>query len=740
MKWIFTVWFLLLGGSLPAQPRYWNADADSLQQVLAGQRADTARIRTLVHMLHVTELTEPSHRQRAVKALAELLRLNARAHHLADEAPYQQLQAGLQHWQQRQYAAALAGLQQSIELFDKAGQPVPLLLIDLAPVFNELQDSEGRMRYFQGKLRQYQVAGGFPENEAACHLVLGGSYRHRGNYNQAISHYLRAADLFRHFNRRLYSNELMVAGNTYAEWGNTRKALHYLMLASRYNDQSRIGGLQRFYSERAIASLYLKQGNIAAAARYVAKATRTARHDQLNAAQYTAYALLLQSELLLARQQPAAVGPLLTRAQQLADSLQMTIAGRPGEFSLDATWARYYTARHNYPQAAAHWRQAYAQATAFNLQMLRPQYLRELIRFEAKHGTAEAARHYSLAYLALQDTLNTTQGADLLANYEAERVEQAQNEEIVGLRHDREVQKLRLHQRSQLLALAVAALILISALGVVLYQQLRLHRRTLTQLRQTQNQLVQSEKWAFVGEVSAGIAHELQNPLNFMKRFAEVSTALVDNMDQHADTPALQDEILMGLRRNLQEISQHGLRASAIIRDMLEHARAGAGQRLPTDLNALVLEYLELARQSQEFRDKASEIRVETALAPNLPAVPVLAPDMGRVLLNLFTNAFYAVLQRQQAGENGYLPVVSISSTQLAEGTVQVCVRDNGAGIPEQIQADIFKPFFTTKPLGEGTGLGLSLSHDIVQSHGGTLRAKSAAGQGTEFIIILPLE
>lgn len=739
MKWIITVWLWLLGGSLLAQSRYWDADVDSLQQVLAGQRTDTARIRTLVHMLHVTELTESSHRQQAAKLLAELLRLNARTQYLTDAAAYQQLQAGLQHWQQRQPAAALAGLQEAIELFDKNRQPVPLLLIDLAPIFNELHESEGRMRYFQRKLRQYQVAGGFPENEAACHLVLGGSYRHRGNYNQAISHYLRAADLFRRFNRRLYSNELMVAGNSYAEWGNPRKALHYLKLASRWNDQSRIAGLQRFYSERAIANLYLKQGDTAAAAHYVAKATHTARHDQLNAAQYTAYALLLQSELLLARQQPVAAGPLLVRAQQLADSLHMTITGRPGEFSLDATWARYYTASHNYPRAAAHWRRAYAQATASKLQMLRPQYLRELIRFEAAHGTASAARHYSLAYLALQDTLNAAQGGDLLAHYEAERVEQAQNEEIISLRHEREVQKLRLHQRSQLLALAVVALILISALGVVLYRQLRLHRRTLAQLRQTQNQLVQSEKWAFVGEVSAGIAHELQNPLNFMKRFAEVSTTLVDNMDQHADTPVLQDEILQGLRRNLQEISQHGLRASAIIHDMLEHARSGAGQRLPTDLNALVLGYLELARQSQEFRDKATEIRVETALASDLPAVPVLAPDLGRVLLNLFTNAFYAVLQRQQGGETGYSPVVSVSSAQLT-GSVQVCVRDNGPGIPEEIQDDIFKPFFTTKPLGEGTGLGLSLSRDIVQSHGGTLRVKSAAGQGTEFIVTLPLE
>jgi signal transduction histidine kinase len=209
-------------------------------------------------------------------------------------------------------------------------------------------------------------------------------------------------------------------------------------------------------------------------------------------------------------------------------------------------------------------------------------------------------------------------------------------------------------------------------------------------------------------------------------------------MGRQADAPGLEQEILTGLRQNLQEISQHGLRASAIIRDMLEHARSGSGQCLPTDLNALVLEYLELARQSQELGGKTMKIPVETALAPGLPLIPAVPPDLGRVLLNLFANAFYAVLQRQQASETSYSPLVRISSAQLND-TVQLRVCDNGFGIPEAIRAEVFKPFFTTKPLGEGTGLGLSLSHDIVQGHGGTLRVESKEGQGTEFIVTLPV-
>ncbi|RSK48855.1 ATP-binding protein [Hymenobacter rigui] len=737
MKWIITLLLLLLTGPLLAQQQYWNADYDSLYYSLKQQPTDTARVRTLVHLLRITELSEPSRRAQATELVAELLRLNTHTQQLHTAAPYQELQAGLRLWQREQYSGALAAMQQAIELFDEAGQPIPALLIDLAPIYNKLRDSNKRFAYFSRKLQQYRVHGPV-ENEAACYLVLGGTYRHRGDYNQAISHYLHAADLLQHFNRRLFSNELMVAGSTYAEWGNPQKALYYLQQASLWNDKSKIAGLQRFYSEHAVANLYLQQRNLPAAARFIRKALQTARADSLNSGIYTAYALVLQSQLLIARGQAAAALPLLNRVQHLSDSLQMDITGRPGEFALDATWANYYTARANYAQAEKHWQKAYALATAANFQMLRPKYLRELVRFEAAHGTPAKAQQYSLVYLALQDTLNKMQGGNLLAQYEGERVEQKQNEQIIRLRQEKELQTLRLRQRNQLLAVALAALVLISALGMMVYRQLQINRRTLAQLRQTQNQLVQSEKWAFVGEVSAGIAHELQNPLNFMKRFAEVSTTLVDNMDHQPDKPGLEHEILLGLRQNLQEISQHGMRASAIIKDMLEHARTGTGQRATTDLNALVLEYLHLARQSQELQESAAVVGVETNLAPDLPAVPVVPPDMGRVLLNLFTNAFYAVTQRQRSGEANYAPQVRVDS-RLLPGAVQLRVSDNGTGMPEEVRRKVFEAFFTTKPLGEGTGLGLSLSHDIVKGHGGTISVESAEGRGTEFTITLPV-
>jgi signal transduction histidine kinase len=265
---------------------------------------------------------------------------------------------------------------------------------------------------------------------------------------------------------------------------------------------------------------------------------------------------------------------------------------------------------------------------------------------------------------------------------------------------------------------------------------------TLTELRTTQAQLVQSEKMASLGELTAGIAHEIQNPLNFVNNFADVSAELLTELEEEQAKPErdleLEAELLADLKQNLLKISQHGGRAASIVRGMLEHSRTSSGERTPTDLNALADEYLRLAYHGLRAKDKTFNATLKPDFDPSLAPVRVISQDLGRVLLNLLNNAFYAVRQRQQTGEAGYQPTVSISTRNLGK-EVELRVRDNGAGIPDAVKAKIFQPFFTTKPTGEGTGLGLSLSYDIVtQGHGGTLTVDSEAGKGTEFVISLP--
>ena len=263
--------------------------------------------------------------------------------------------------------------------------------------------------------------------------------------------------------------------------------------------------------------------------------------------------------------------------------------------------------------------------------------------------------------------------------------------------------------------------------------------QALARLHDTQQQLVQAEKMAFLGELTAGIAHELQNPLSFMKSFAEVSTGLVAEIDEaEGRAGELGHEILAGLKQNLQQISQHGQRASSIIKDMLEHSRSGTAPRTETDLNALAHEYLQLAYQGFKTREHAFEALLTVDLDAQVRPLAVVAADLGRVLLNLGTNAFHAVHSfRPQAGP-GYAPEVKLS-TRAVPGGVEIRVRDNGPGMPAYVRERVFEPFFTTKPPTEGTGLGLSLSHDIiVKGHGGTLSVESTEGEGTDFLIVLP--
>ena len=279
--------------------------------------------------------------------------------------------------------------------------------------------------------------------------------------------------------------------------------------------------------------------------------------------------------------------------------------------------------------------------------------------------------------------------------------------------------------------------------------------RSLTELRTTQDQLIQREKLASLGELTAGVAHEIQNPLNFVNNFSEVSVELLTELEAEQERPAterdteLEKEILGDIKQNISKISHHGQRAASIVRGMLQHSRASTGQREPADLNALADEYLRLAyhgiKRSEgripgaSINDKLVEVSLVTQFDADLPAVSVVPQDMGRVLMNLFTNAFHAVQERTQTDTTGtYWPTVTVTTAQVS-GRLQIRVHDNGTGIPDDIRGKVFQPFFTTKPTGKGTGLGLSLSYDIVtKGHGGTLTVRSEPGTFTEFTVEFP--
>ncbi len=262
----------------------------------------------------------------------------------------------------------------------------------------------------------------------------------------------------------------------------------------------------------------------------------------------------------------------------------------------------------------------------------------------------------------------------------------------------------------------------------------------LKELKATQSQLIQSEKMASLGELTAGIAHEIQNPLNFVNNFSEVNNELIEELKTELATgnQQLAVDIANDIKDNEQKILHHGKRADAIIKGMLQHSRASSGQVEPTDINALADEYLRLAYHGLRAKDKSFNADMKTDFDESIPKISVVPQDLGRVILNLITNAFYAVTEKKKQSGEGYEPTVSVT-TKKSGNRVFVTVKDNGNGIPQQNLDKIFQPFFTTKPTGQGTGLGLSLSYDIVKAHGGEIKVKSKEGEGSGFVIQLPL-
>jgi signal transduction histidine kinase len=264
--------------------------------------------------------------------------------------------------------------------------------------------------------------------------------------------------------------------------------------------------------------------------------------------------------------------------------------------------------------------------------------------------------------------------------------------------------------------------------------------KTLTELKSTQKQLIQSEKMASLGELTAGIAHEIQNPLNFVNNFSEVSTELIDEMKDELRKGDVQESLAIAddLQQNLEKINHHGKRADAIVKGMLEHSRAGSGERVPTDINALADEYLRLAYHGLRAKDKNFNADLQTNFDPSIGLVNIVPQDIGRVILNLINNAFYAVNERSKRSEAGYKPMVKVS-TEKSGHNLGIRVEDNGDGVSESIKEKIFQPFFTTKPTGQGTGLGLSLAYDIVMAHGGKLTVEAKEGEGAIFTMQLSI-
>jgi signal transduction histidine kinase len=281
--------------------------------------------------------------------------------------------------------------------------------------------------------------------------------------------------------------------------------------------------------------------------------------------------------------------------------------------------------------------------------------------------------------------------------------------------------------------------------NVILGQKLNERTAALTtaleNLRQTQDQLIQSEKMASLGELTAGIAHEIQNPLNFVNNFSEANSELLEDLNKLLDEGDLSEakNLMKDIETNMNKIGFHGKRADSIVKGMLLHSRSDSGQKIPTNINNLTDEYLRFSYHGLRAKDKTFNAQFKMDFDEKTGDLMLVQQDIGRVLLNLFNNAFYSVTEKKKHIPEGYEPTVTVS-TKKKKDAVEIRIRDNGLGIPKKVIDKIFQPFFTTKPAGQGTGLGLSLSYDIIsREHGGKIDVVSRENEFTEFLIELPV-
>ncbi|MGC4037000.1 MAG: ATP-binding protein [Chitinophagaceae bacterium] len=358
-------------------------------------------------------------------------------------------------------------------------------------------------------------------------------------------------------------------------------------------------------------------------------------------------------------------------------------------------------------------------------------------------GNTDSAFKYQKIALALQDSLLNKEKIKQVQNY-------IFNERLRQLEITEQQKVFQNKIRTYSLVTALLAVLLIAGILLrnnrhkqKLYGRLQLQKEeiqnTLAELEATQTQLIQSEKMASLGELTAGIAHEIQNPLNFVNNFSEVNKELLEELKSELAVGNLHlaAEIADDLKANSEKINHHGKRADSIVKGMLQHSQKSVGEKIPTNINALADEYLRLAYHGIRAKDKSFNAKLETDFDVQIDKVNIISQDIGRVVLNILTNAFYAVNEKKKFSDEKYYPTVIIRTKKLND-TIEITVSDNGNGIPQNIVEKIFQPFFTTKPTGQGTGLGLSLAYDIVKAHGGGIKVETKEGEGSEFVITLP--
>ncbi len=613
------------------------------------------------------------------------------------------------------------------------------------PYRNSNMLNEG-FTFYNEKLKAYKL-----KNDsiglADCYYVLSGFYRVIGLVDQSIynmktsvsymSVYENAVEQYGIFanpiSEMIRLNNTSVIGLYYLQKEDFDQAIAYARVL--LNDLIKNDPNGNLFSATIIAEAKLLAGELDSAKYYLDIFLN--HKGSMEEKDFVAFTLQIKALYEIEKGALDDAEELLAQSRSIIDSFQIQAAARPGTVAPD-----YYNSLIRIKQGRLD------EAIAFlkkDIERVKGQRLYEMRDYRLLSTLYEQTGNYKNAndaqkrYLILQDSLKADQSKFSSLSFE---LEQEMNEKELSIAKLESKSKIADLSRNFTIGIAV----LLSILAGVIYHRFQskkkanlLLEKTLVTLKSTQAHLIQSEKMASLGELTAGIAHEIQNPLNFMNNFSEVNKELLEEMKEELDkgnTPeakTIADDVI----KNEEKINHHGKRADAIVKGMLQHSRSSNGQNEPTDINALCDEYLRLSYHGLRAKEKSFNATMKTDFDNSIGNINIIPQDIGRVILNLINNAFYVVDEKKKSGIQNYEPTVSVSTNKI-NGKVEIRVADNGNGIPEKVLEKIFQPFFTTKPTGQGTGLGLSLSYDIIKAHGGELKVETREGERTTFIIQIP--
>jgi two-component system, NtrC family, sensor kinase len=653
---------------------------------------------------------------------------------------------------------------QAIQIFEQIGDKP-----GLAAALNNLGLIEGDNGHFveglealNHSLALFRQIG----NQEAIGSVLnyiGINYQNQGNYEKAIEYCLQSLQI----RQKLQDHpgiafSLINMGNMYLTADKLQQALEYYKQSLEVGQDKKLPSIS--YSLHQVGITYMRLGQYQEALSYLKQLlelnpTNTAALTSIGNVYFhmkeyeTSLQYLLKSLALLEKHQ--------------ADKYDYTY--------VLTTLSKVNAAQKHYTKALTYAQQSFKFAQQIGARNESKDAAQALSEIYAGLGDYNKAYEYQRLFIALKDSITSQDYSRRLAVLEANLDVAKKQAHIEELTKEQQLHQQEIKRQAFLRNVYLTGLGLLLLLGFVGFRNISLKRKserlqkerleselvqahemekaykllgqqkeelqaTLEDLQTTQTQLIQKEKMASLGELTAGIAHEIQNPLNFVNNFSEVSKELLEELKQEVKTGNEQDALSIAedLTQNLEKIAHHGKRADSIVKGMLQHSRASSGEKQLTDINALVDEYLRLAYHGLRAKEKDFNADFKLEADPTLGKLEVVPQEIGRVLLNLFNNAFYATSQKKQQLNGQYQPEVRVS-TKVVGDKVEIRVKDNGTGIPESVKSKIFQPFFTTKPTGEGTGLGLSLSYDIItKGHGGELKVESKEGEFTEMIIELP--